>query len=188
MSEQKFTQGKWAVGECRQVLTEDGRTVADAGCSTFPKEEQEANARLIAAAPEMYEMLERLVKWDVNFPVGDDTGRGLKELDSIIAEASAIMKKARRGMTDEQAINILKRVNAWRTGQEDSEYVPFKMTEEALQLAFAELEKKQCFGVIGRLKEYVEYIRGRAKEQPYPAQLTIDIAAAIWALGKGGKK
>lgn len=51
-------------------------------------------ANLIAAAPEMHRVLESLVRWDADFPVGDDTGKGLMELNAIIGAAAKVLAEA----------------------------------------------------------------------------------------------
>ena len=61
----KFTSGKWKVemvyGD-HPIVTADGRIVAD--CFN-----NEANARLIAAAPEMYEMLKGIIQSTADCPM-----------------------------------------------------------------------------------------------------------------------
>src|SRR4051812_37585185 len=68
------TPGPWlAEADDSSVFDSEGREVAD--CLTFPfaGEEAEANARLIAAAPELYEALKALIvlsdsaAWDKAF-------------------------------------------------------------------------------------------------------------------------
>lgn len=49
---------------------------------------REANANLIAAAPNLLSIAERLVKWDTDYPVNCDNGyAGLKALNELIADA-----------------------------------------------------------------------------------------------------
>ena len=69
----KFTPGPWKSGrkhpfsEVRYVDFTDMHGTTDEICTLYYSkgEEQEANARLIAAAPEMYEALELLTEhWD----------------------------------------------------------------------------------------------------------------------------
>ncbi len=71
MSEAKFTKGPWRLNkQFDTFLCVDSQChsmVCDIDCDTdhntgliFPNKEQLANANLIAAAPEMYEMLECL--------------------------------------------------------------------------------------------------------------------------------
>ncbi|MCP4058377.1 MAG: hypothetical protein GY738_13895 [Pseudoalteromonas sp.] len=58
--ETKFTKGEW-IASCYVVVDSQGDTIADCGFSDeIHDEKEETNAALIAAAPEMYAMLERL--------------------------------------------------------------------------------------------------------------------------------
>ena len=57
----KFTGGKWEVDVIygdRYVVYAETQDDAQAVADCYDNEDSEANARLIAAAPEMYEMLE----------------------------------------------------------------------------------------------------------------------------------
>ena len=58
----KFTKGKWQCDfeESKYIFCCDGDVLGEVYFTTSD-EETEANARLIAAAPEMYELLENLV-------------------------------------------------------------------------------------------------------------------------------
>lgn len=82
MADTKFTKGPWIAGhlgsdskcQCQSILAEgymgciatvevdNGRPVSDGGNDAPPLEEAVANMHLIAAAPELYEALERLIK------------------------------------------------------------------------------------------------------------------------------
>lgn len=57
-----FSKGKWRYVETNNtVVINDGKYIPVAflvGCSMFSKQEYQANGRLIAAAPEMYKLLE----------------------------------------------------------------------------------------------------------------------------------
>ena len=64
MSDEKFTQGEWNIADCRKTpyagydyLIVDADRLAIAYIENCSQEEQEANAYLIAAAPEMYRVL-----------------------------------------------------------------------------------------------------------------------------------
>ena len=64
MSESKWTPGPWRIDPCWDVLgnTDDGNGLVCAVThDAVPVDEARANARLIAAAPSMYEALRRLV-------------------------------------------------------------------------------------------------------------------------------
>lgn len=60
-----FSKGKWRYSEINNtVVIDDDRYIPVAfllGCSMFSKQEYQANGRLMAAAPEMYEMITKLV-------------------------------------------------------------------------------------------------------------------------------
>ena len=57
-----FTKGNWYNnGQSNFVFSAQGKTIAHVSLLSFPKEEYRANARLIASAPEMYELLLRYV-------------------------------------------------------------------------------------------------------------------------------
>ena len=56
----KFTEGKWKINEYCDVLAENNQLIALINKPRNKKEAQ-ANARLIAAAPEMYQLLDNLV-------------------------------------------------------------------------------------------------------------------------------
>ena len=60
--ETKFTKGEWdaVIDNWQCWIDSDEGLVADLGHSDVPYQEAEANAHLIAASPEMYEMLERV--------------------------------------------------------------------------------------------------------------------------------
>ena len=62
MSEDKFTPGPWSApskGNLRgAVVAKDGEMVCDPSGAGRHEDEAEANARLIAAAPEMYYILD----------------------------------------------------------------------------------------------------------------------------------
>lgn len=62
MSEEKFTPPPWSVpskGNLRgAVVAKDGQMVCDPSGAGRHEDEAEANARLIAAAPEMYYILD----------------------------------------------------------------------------------------------------------------------------------
>lgn len=91
MSAPKFTPGPWiycfrSAGTC--VETESGRTVAVAS-PTPGVGDYDANARLIAAAPEMYEALRALL--DVS---KTDDWNGSAKLDDALEAARAALAKA----------------------------------------------------------------------------------------------
>lgn len=102
MADQKHTPGPWDVFEgtvCIYTTTlEKGAGVAMAGMAARTPEEQQANARLIAAAPELLEAVELLLfssEW------ADETGYvqdvGFMDLGDIQAKARAAVTKAKGG-------------------------------------------------------------------------------------------
>ena len=52
---------------------------------------------ILKLAVEMRDGLRSLIKWDKDYPIGEDTGAGLKELDRIIAQASEIINEKTDG-------------------------------------------------------------------------------------------
>ena len=89
MSEDKFTPGPWSApdkGNLRgAVVAKDGEMVCDPSGAGRYEDEMDANARLIAAAPEMYELLVLLENY---YAV-----RG--ESNSVTKTISQVLKKAR---------------------------------------------------------------------------------------------
>ena len=58
MSEDKFTKGPWYRANYSARAAQTGKFIAHADNNSVDDVERKANAELIAAAPEMYEMLE----------------------------------------------------------------------------------------------------------------------------------
>lgn len=56
----QHTPGPWTVDDNGFIYDYAGNTIADPHCSDIDLDEREANARLIAAAPELLNALERL--------------------------------------------------------------------------------------------------------------------------------
>lgn len=87
MSETKFTKGEWHVQDYNEI---DGTIRVNQGniVITYANhtEESEANAHLIAAAPEMYAMLEGLLK---NLLKGEECDVFEKDasIESLLAKA-----------------------------------------------------------------------------------------------------
>ena len=86
MSETKFTPGPWNNCDGETIETKEARICIVAPLNLKP-EESDANAALIAAAPEMYRKLEWLQR---EFDESDD-----EELVAIGWEIELILKKAR---------------------------------------------------------------------------------------------
>ena len=99
----KFTSGKWEVlikspGKDIDNIVRMNRVTKNKydavpyACiggfpDTDPKEEIEANAHLIAAAPDMYALLDELSAF-LSFKVKDDTLKGLKlNVDTLLSKA-----------------------------------------------------------------------------------------------------
>lgn len=86
MSKAKFTKGEWSVyGDWaikRKGTTEILASFEERG---FNNQEGFANAHLIAAAPEMYDLLERLTSYD----------NCKKDIIHLLGEADNLLAKAR---------------------------------------------------------------------------------------------
>jgi len=86
--EAKFSKGTWSVEECDLPITECTRydiVGENGGCiaETF----YEFDAHLIAAAPDMYALLDELSAF-LSFKVKDDTLKGLKlNVDTLLSKA-----------------------------------------------------------------------------------------------------
>ena len=80
MSERKWTPGPWAVKDARGIRGANGECVASTYCAA-PTED----AHLIAAAPDLYEALERMVTMCGNFGI----------VGSTVDAADAALTKAR---------------------------------------------------------------------------------------------
>jgi len=64
MSAGKFTPGDWSTGPAWIVKSDDGNHICDCSLSyIIGPHQQEANARLIAAAPELLEALQNLLDY-----------------------------------------------------------------------------------------------------------------------------
>ena len=102
MSEQKFTQGEWSY---RPTATKDGyyiETVDQSHQNTFigeiggglqSKSEIEANAKLVASAPEMYRDLNSLILSITSHPDYIE-GSENDEWHTLVSLAQSTLKKA----------------------------------------------------------------------------------------------
>jgi hypothetical protein len=102
MSETKFTPGPWFVWDDSNQRLEIGpsRNYSVASMWVTPLEGQQANAHLIAAAPDLYEVVEKLAKWNKDYPSTRVYGYGdikqiAEEMDAINAKAIAALAKTR---------------------------------------------------------------------------------------------
>lgn len=88
MSETKFTKGEWrrsiSANGCNHVKCDGRRNGGYIIASTCGSDEA-ANAHLIAAAPEMYDLLERLT----------DHNNCKKDIIHLLGEADNLLAKAR---------------------------------------------------------------------------------------------
>lgn len=92
----KHTPGPWHVAEemddddnVLYTVEADNLPVAD----IYRKAEHEANARLIAAAPELLEALKELIAWDLESLPGE-VSLGYSGIEQDIAHAKAAIAKA----------------------------------------------------------------------------------------------
>lgn len=87
--ERKWTPGPWSISTendvCAQIDGEYHAVCTDQFCYA-PASEQKANAHLIAAAPDLYEALDKVNRW---FNGSEN------ELGMILREAVAALAKAR---------------------------------------------------------------------------------------------
>ena len=97
MSEDKFTPPPWSVpsrGNLRgAVVAKDGQMVCDPSGAGRHEDEMDANARLIAAAPEMHKLLRRIESYFKNRHI---YGPGVEESVSkkLMIRIERVMKKA----------------------------------------------------------------------------------------------
>lgn len=79
MSEAKFTKGEWEFDRSiERIVDAEGETICATGGSWDFYKNAEANAALIAAAPEMYGILEHILSvYEMDY---DDTNKALKLL------------------------------------------------------------------------------------------------------------
>jgi len=89
MTKAKHTPGHWVLHEGKTAVNgADGHLVASCGSLPYRnKWDEEANARLIAAAPELLDALDEFVNGP--FPSGDG------DVDRLFAKARAAIAKAR---------------------------------------------------------------------------------------------
>jgi len=86
MSEFKGTKGNWIINETGyQILNENKDPLCDVWNFNKPTEEYNANAKLIACAPELLEMLKNLLSMYINTD---------KPSIRITLEAQELIKKA----------------------------------------------------------------------------------------------
>lgn len=91
----KYTPGPWHVAE----RVDDGDVLYTVEADNLPvayiyrKAEREANARLIAAAPELLEALEELLAWDLQM-LPQEVSEGYSGIEEDIARAKAAIAKA----------------------------------------------------------------------------------------------
>ena len=100
MSDTQYTPGPWVVADDGDgliyVLTEDEGLVADAHDPSFIDDEvAKANARLIAAAPELVEALEKMTAHYVALVECGDCGFWDANKEPEVIAARAALSKAR---------------------------------------------------------------------------------------------
>lgn len=104
MSEDKFTPWPWNAPDFGNlsgaVVAKDGEMVCDPSGAGRNEDEMDANAKLIAAAPEMYALLRRIESYFKNRHI---YGYGVEESVSakLLSRIKRVIKKA-EGKTGEQ--------------------------------------------------------------------------------------
>lgn len=101
MNETKFTPGPWSVRvdmyEFHDVVSDTAVIACTAGGRGMTKEEYQANAYLIAAAPELYDALEMAEDQLMNIA---ESGEWPQKFDGLLSEIHAALCKARGEDTD----------------------------------------------------------------------------------------
>lgn len=92
----KFTPGPWGIVDGLFISGPDGVEFASTKFDAC-EERREANARLISAAPDMYEALKAFLKYYVGFVNSGDAGFWDPEKDEIVINARAALSKAEGG-------------------------------------------------------------------------------------------
>lgn len=94
MSQQpKFTKGPWLIGaKYEAILSENGYEIVDWPYASKMDEEEVANIRLIAAAPEMHAFIDEYLNRIKELPKSI-TG----SFDDLTKQAKALIKKAEGG-------------------------------------------------------------------------------------------
>lgn len=92
MSEAKFTKGPWIAFYPHELInsdhvsveSDDGKQICISEVYKSNLDERTANANLIAAAPEMYEMLQAVNEWHI---LQGEIGPFQVEIDRLLAKA-----------------------------------------------------------------------------------------------------
>ena len=83
----------WTILEWISSITvRDGKEMV---CRCTQNAKGKKYAHMIAAAPEMYEVLMRVLDWDKKFPPGPCPMSGFHEFNSILSDIEIITAKAR---------------------------------------------------------------------------------------------
>ena len=93
----KHTPGPWQISKksIDAVVTDAGNYVADCGLSiVIPDDEQRANARLIAAAPDMLEALEEIARLPIARTYPDGPCIEQADMDMVLAAIQKAKGKA----------------------------------------------------------------------------------------------
>lgn len=100
MSEAKHTPVPWHIDAGPRhysIYNQRGRVIADMRLhnNRVPIKETEANAHLIAAAPELFHIVQRLVAYNAHYSVAT-----FAEWDEMIRDAKAVLAKAEGVQTE----------------------------------------------------------------------------------------
>lgn len=83
----KHTPGPWAVEDDIFVYTHDGRCIVGAPGVNLTEDEAAANASLIAAAPDLLQVLKRFVADAADYPAWQRPCAVVEEAEATIAKA-----------------------------------------------------------------------------------------------------
>ena len=98
MSEEKFTQGEWVVEDSRAIVCDGFKVAYACSGSNIPFiSKVSANAHLIAAAPEMYKMLDSIfnIEHERGGSLGVDGSFHYRVSEDVFKKVGFLLAKAR---------------------------------------------------------------------------------------------